>query len=70
MPPGPSVTAPAFRFLDRQRLEHTGTQRTLAVVLQRVEDLVGVQRQGFRHPAHALIIVEIERIAIAALGPD
>ena len=65
-----TANAPVLRFLNRQSLEHAGTQLALPIVLQRGKDLVGVQRKRLRHPADALIIIQVERFGLTALGPN
>ena len=65
-----AANAAAVRFLDRQRLKDPLAYFTLAIARQRLVDLVGVQRQGLRHLADALIVVEIERVAVPFQSPD
>ena len=65
-----TANSAAVRFLDRQRLKDPLAQGALAIAGQRLVDLVGVQRQGQRHLADALVIIQIERVGVALPGPD
>ena len=65
-----SANPALVRFLNGQCLEHASAQITLAITVQGLVDFIGVQRQRLRHLADAVVIVQIECIAVASRGPN
>ena len=65
-----TANSAAVRFLDRQCLKDPLAQGALVIAGQRLVDLISVQRQGQRHLADALVIIQIERVRVSLLRPD